>query len=93
MSMKDNFNQRGAETYEQRERWLQERADHIEQMLETPQTPAPALRPTGQLRAMGDEYAREQLQSRKIDINEELEQIKQERVQSQELKRDQEKSL
>lgn len=93
MSTRDNFNLRGAETYEMREKWLQERADQIEQMLETPPTPAPALKPTGQLREMGDQYAREQLKERRVDINQEIEQIKKERAQSQELQRDQEKSL
>jgi len=92
MSTKDSFNLHGSETYAMREEWLQRRADQIEQMLESPPTPAPALKPKGQLREMGDQYAREQLEARRVDLNQELEAIKQERDQSQHRNRDQEKS-
>lgn len=79
MSIKDGFNLNGSETYQSREEWLQMRADQLDQMLNTPEPPGMHLRPEGQLRQMGDEYARQQIETRKLDIEQELDRIRDER--------------
>lgn len=84
-SMKQSFGQVAPETYEQREKRLQDAADLIENRLAANQPPQPRLQPKGVMRAEGDRLGRDAAQRQKMSIEDELAQIRKEREQRQEM--------
>ena len=83
--MKQGFGSIAAETYAERQARLQKAADAIDRRLNTPETPQMHLRPTGQMRIEGDRIGREAMQERRDDLQKEIERIKQERSQGQQM--------
>lgn len=83
--IKPNFNEPAHETYEERLAKLEAKADKIEEMLGHPKNPQPMLQPKGTLRVQTNEMVRERLAHQRTDIQDEIEAIKNERAQRQEV--------
>jgi len=75
--MKQTFNAKGNETYASREAELKAHADKIDALLRTPPKPGMHLNPSGQMRRNAGAHAHAALESKRVDINKELEAIKQ----------------
>lgn len=84
-SMKQTFGKVAPETYEEREKRLQEAADLIENRLAANDPPQPRLQPKGAMRAEGDRLGRQAAQRQKMSIEEELAQIRKERGQREQV--------
>jgi len=89
--MKDDFERKSPETYASREEQLRKQVKAMEDKMRTAQPPQPALKPKGEIRRLGDQYAREQMNARRKDIYKELGQMKKEREQRQNKQLDQRK--
>lgn len=92
--MKDAFDKVAVETeasrqqaQRERQHHLEQRAQAIEDRLRSPRPPAPALKPKGALRELGDSEGRKAEQQQYVDIKTELDRIKQEREQQKEKQR------
>jgi hypothetical protein len=79
---KQSFGQVATETYDEREKRLQEAIDRIEQRLSANDQPRPELKPKGVMRAQGDRLGREAAERQRTNIEQELQQIRKERDQA-----------
>jgi len=83
--MKKPFNATSTQTYASREEELKAHANKIDEFLRTPQKPGVHLTPNGVMRQNGSKHAHDALTQKRVDINQELETIKQEMAKRQAL--------
>lgn len=76
--MKKTFNATGSQTYASREAELKAHAEKIDEFLRTPSKPGVHFTPSGQMRRNAQAHAHNALNQKRVDINKELESIKQE---------------
>jgi hypothetical protein len=74
--MKQKFNPVSGETYASREAKLEAKAQAIEDMLSAPRQPSPTLKPKGFVQSHSHANARAQLNDQRINIDQELKEIR-----------------
>ena len=85
--MKKTYNAKASQTYASREAELEAHANKIDEFLRTPQKPGVHFTPSGQMRRNAQAHAHDALNQKRVDINKELENIKQEMAKRHELEK------
>ncbi len=85
--MKKPFNANASQTYASREAELKAHAEKIDEFLRTPRKPGVHFTPSGQMRRNAGQQAHAALQQKRVDINKELENIKQDMAKRQEFEK------
>jgi hypothetical protein len=85
--MKKPFNATASQTYASREAELEAHARKIDEFLRTPKKPGIHFTPSGEMRRNAQAHAHNALTQKRVDINKELESIKQDMAKRQELEK------
>lgn len=82
--MKKPFNATATQTFASRQAELEAHAKKIDEVLRTPKKPGVHFTPHGVMRRNGSQYAHDALTQKRVDINKELQDIRQQLAKRQE---------